>query len=111
MIRGLRFFCGTDWKHFFDKNGAGEIVWEKYRGWNEQQNSLAKVFSVFGKIKGGPRGEGFYAAWSTDDTDNHEIQKSSMKEAIERFRSYALPDCRCRMGWHWKCGIHKNWKG
>lgn len=104
-------FRSTDWKNFFRKNGPGEIKSERYRGWNEQLDSLLKVFSVSGKITGGPRGEGFYAVLSEDTTDDPEIQKALMAGAIDKFRSYALPDCRCRVGFHWKCKIHKTWRG
>jgi hypothetical protein len=101
----------TDWRNFFRRNGQGQIESEKYLGWNEQQNSLTKVFSVFGKITGGPRGEGFYGSWSVDDTHDPLIQEVLKASAIEYFRSYALTDCRCRMGLHWKCKIHKRWVG
>ena len=103
--------CYTDWKHFFEKNGVGEIVWRKASGWREQPDDLTCAFIVSGKIAGGPRGEGFYAAWVGDDTSDPVIRGVAEEEANTRFESFALLDCRCRVGYHWKCRIHKNWRG
>ena len=113
MMSGLkRLFRRTDWKHFFDKNGVGEIVWLKERGWLEHPNCFStSVFYVSGKIKGGFRGEGFFTVRSVDYEDNQDARNFLSEEAVSRLKSYALPDCRCRMGLHWKCGIHHNWIG
>lgn len=104
----------TDWKHFFKKNGLGEIKWRKESGWREQPNDLVCVFAVHGEIAGGyrgPCGVGMYAAWKTDATGHPIVRGILEEETGAHFESFALPDCRCRVGLHWKCEIHKNWKG
>ena len=104
----------SDWKHFFAKNGLGEIKWKKVSQWREQHDDTACVLTVSGGIAGGyrgPRCEGLFAAWQTDDTGDLEIREILQKQAESHFHSYAIPICRCRVGYHWKCGIHGNWRG
>ena len=101
----------TNWKHFFAKNGPGEIVWKRTRGWLEQPNDLSSAFIVQGQIRGGPRGEGYFAAWNATEDSDPEIRALKELTTLAHFDSYAHEDCRCRMGLHWKCGLHKTWKG
>ena len=101
----------TDWNHFFDKNGPGEIEWRRASGWQEQPNDLSCAFFVHGRISGGARGMSTYAAWQADDTGDPVVRGIAEEEANKYFESFAHPDCRCRVGFHWKCGIHKSWKG
>ena len=100
-----------DWRNFFRKNGPGEILSEMSRGWLKQPDSLTSAYIISGKIRGGPRGDGFYAAFVGDDTGDPKKQEELINQAVNYFRSFALPDCRCRIGYHWKCGIHKTWRG
>ncbi len=116
MIRKLigiwYLFQATDWRCFFWKNGQGAILEKNFRGWREQQNSLSKVGIWAGRIIGGPRGAGFFATWTTSD-DPEETEESlqlKAEEASKRFDSFALPQCRCRMGMHWLCSVHHTWK-
>ena len=118
MILGNVYYAWreTDWKNFFRKNGAGEIEWKK-ACWTEQPNYPALAFTVHGRIKGGARGEGIYYACNTDEgwvesgKDAGEFRKIVEDAAVEHFESFAMPDCRCRYGFHWKCGIHGKWRG
>jgi hypothetical protein len=101
----------TDWRNYFRKNGLGEIPREMSRGWLEQPDGLISTYVVHGKIRGGPRGEGYYTAYVVDDTGDLKTREMLVNQSVEYFRSFALPDCRCRIGFHWKCGIHKTWRG
>jgi len=103
----------TDWKHFFKKNGAGEIVFKRIR-WTEQPNDISCAIVVSGEITGGYRGRGglpgMYAAWNTDSGFS-EMSPTIQAVTEQHFQSFTNPDCRCRVGMHWKCGIHGNWRG
>ena len=101
----------TNWTHFLSKNGVGEVKWKKSSGWREQPNNMARFFTIHGQIVGGPRGDGLYAAWIAEDTDNPKLMALGESTVNSHFETYAHPDCRCRMGLHWKCGIHKKWRG
>lgn len=98
---------GTDWKHFFRKNGVGAIAWKKIN-WTHNANDIDCLVTVHGEIIGGFRGYGGSGIFMAKMSDNGhaELRPTSQNFAEHYFESYALPDCRCRLGRHWKCGIH-----
>lgn len=36
-------------------------------------------------------------------------QGEAQARAEKHVLTFADPECRCRDGFHWKCGIHKTW--
>jgi len=70
MIPSIYYaFHETDWRHYFSKNGAGEILWKKVR-WTEQANYPSCALTVHGEISGkyrGREGKGMFCAFNTDE--------------------------------------------
>lgn len=114
--RWVHIASTTNWRNFLRKNGPGEIIWKQWTGWKEQYDSLDLVGNWSGLIKGGVRGpEGigmFYQAATLSRlvSSDKRFREDKMHEVEARLDSYASADCRCRLGWHWKCKVHQNWE-
>ncbi len=59
-------------------------------------------------------GEMFFTQAFVDYDPNESIraslidaEKYNTRKALE---SYLSPSCRCQVGRHWRCSVHKNWK-
>lgn len=111
----------TNYRAFFAVNGVGEILDKKFRGFKENQNSFDVCAQwtamITGKLRG-PDGYGFYYAAVTIDGlewaryGNKERFVEEKKANGERMlESFAKPECRCRVGFHWKCAVHNKWEG
>lgn len=111
----------TNWLAFFSVNGDGEILNKKFRGFKEMPNSLDMsaqwTAMITGKLRG-PEGYGFYfAAVNIDGLEwsRYGHQQRFIEEKVangeKMLASFARPECRCRVGFHWKCAVHKNWEG
>jgi len=104
----------TDILHYFHKNGHGVIEGKKFRGWRELPNEVnAKVATWTARIVGGPRGDGFFATWCYSDGTERGPQEfmDKVELASRMLDLYADPNCRCRLGFHWKCSLHDSWRG
>ena len=103
----------TDWRNYFRKNGVGTIEWSDGK-WIEQPNSLESAFIIRGEISGGARGlnvKGMFCAYTSLSSFVPQPKTEAQHSARKHFESFASPDCRCRVGLHWKCEIHKTWRG
>jgi hypothetical protein len=110
----IRTIRATDWRHYFQGNGPGEVAWEKFTGFKEAQNSLDSAAQFCIQVKGGIRpemGNCYYqnivarGMGSIEAETDKRIQGlvSHSKDMIMR---YVDPNCTCRMGFHKRCPLH-----
>lgn len=59
-------------------------------------------------------GEMFFTQAFVDFELNEQLRESLVDAAKKGTRvsleSYLSPKCRCQIGPHWRCSVHKNWK-
>lgn len=111
----------TNWMAFFAVNGPGEILDKRFNGFRESPNDFIVIGQWTARITGKLRGkEGwgvYYSSVAVDDIEwirNGEIIRSvqEKKDNGEQFLdSFAKPECRCRVGFHWRCAVHGKWEG
>jgi hypothetical protein len=105
----------TDWKHYFQGNGPGDVVWKHFTGFRELQNELYSVAQWCIRVKGGirtPDGNYYYrnitafGIMNADEATKSVIVKAKV-DAQERILDlYAAPECTCRIGYHRRCPHH-----
>lgn len=118
-LGGLRGFWRTlkqtDWKHYFQGNGPGEIVWKHFTGFRELQNQIAYNAQWHITVKGGIRpsmGNSYYRSITEYEIDAcveknwSGIVKARIAEAERAIDLYVKPDCTCRIGFHRRCPHH-----
>ena len=108
----------TPWKIFFKKNGPGEVTWKKWTGFREMPNQMSLCAHWAIRVEGGnrPRAGCYYYQMVTVPSSDPSMysmdkvrQQAKQAEAEGRVMTYADPECRCRDGFHWKCGLHRTW--
>ena len=106
----------TQWRRLFATNGKRSWQDIRFTGFKESQSSL----EVHGQWVGMTNTNEFYYINVTPDfsklisrRDSAEAKRNFMVAKMNATRAqidtYLLPDCRCRTGFHWKCGIHHRW--
>lgn len=107
----------TDWLAFFKKNGKRCWKWTKERGWFEDSNSVMLKYYAYGEDSKG-RTYVAYAHASPKEcliSRGPHAEKKYLEEkrldALAHLETFLHRDCRCRVGYHWKCKIHGTWKG
>lgn len=115
----------TNWRAFFLTNGPGELINKRFTGFREHCNDFDASGEWIAQITGKNRehrGLALYYASVTVrlkelllhpsemDWQSQYLQKKSA-EAERHLESFARADCRCRLGFHWKCAVHHNWVG
>ena len=108
----------TRWKRFFAVNGPREwIAPPHFIGFRELQNERAYQAQWTAQDN---RGEFYYTAVYVNESsfapvfgsESHAgFLKAKQDNARESLETYLDPHCRCRVGFHWKCAIHKKWVG
>lgn len=114
LLGFLQTLRHTNFIAFFSKNGHGVIEGKKFRGWREMPNEVnAKTAFWTARVVGGPRGDGFFATWCYSDGTERGPQEliDKVELASRMLDLYAGPNCRCRLGFHWKCSLHNSWRG
>lgn len=108
----------TRWGVFFKTNGPGKITSKNWYGYRESQNTreLHAAWAIL--VVGGnrpPEGNFYQATVTVPELDESRYSMDSirhdakMAEAEKFVLTFADANCRCRAGFHWKCGIHKKW--
>ena len=110
----------TEWRNYFSSNG--ERTW-KYIDFMGPAEAPGNSRVIVGFWRGVDSAGRMYSMGVALDQDSQllsrrdpseaarnlwEIKKKSSRELIERF---LLPECRCRVGYHWRCPIHWTWNG
>ena len=109
----------TDWKHYFQGNGPGEVTWKKFTGFRENPNALDCSAQWCICVKGGiRRGDGnyYYRKLTISDLERcveknwPENVRAKVNEQERILDLYAAKDCSCRLGFHRRCPHHKTTK-
>jgi hypothetical protein len=107
----------TDWRHYFQGNGPGEVTYKHFTGFREFQNQLAYNAQWIITVKGGfrrPEGNCYYRSITEYYLESGfekglpEYVKDKVRGAEMMIDRYALPDCTCRIGYHRRCPHHFN---
>lgn len=98
-------------RRYFAKGTRSSWAWAKDTGWREQQNSLA-ICNTF--TAQGDDGEMFYTSVTIDmaSASPHSLESVKSEKilyAAARLGSFLSPECRCRLGPHFKCSVHWTW--
>ena len=105
----------TKWKLYFKPNGPREWVDIRFTGFRETQSSLMMIAKWVGMTN---TGDHYYACTTIDCGGEWRFTSKESRanwmtakqgEAETRIQTYIDPQCRCRVGFHWKCGIHYTW--
>jgi hypothetical protein len=117
MPRWYYILKDTNWRLFFKKNGPRVWKWTNETEWNKPWFLADMTMSVHGEDSSGNH----YGTWVTIEpltmliTRTPEAKERFVEEkrqqCIKHLQTYLNPECRCRVGLHWKCGIHKRWVG
>ena len=99
----------ADWRHFFDKNGERTFVEGcKWSCWMHQQSST-DLYGIWSAVASDGR---MYASWTSVTAEAPDSERAmKFEESLRYIKTFLDPDCRCRVGLHWKCGVHGNWRG
>lgn len=109
----------SDWKHFFQGNGPGEVTWKKFTGFKEHQDSVGYSAQWLIGVKGGirPREGNYYYLNITETEFSRIVDVNTLARVREKIAAqekildlYASPECTCRRGFHWKCRHHQKWE-
>jgi hypothetical protein len=119
MLDRLRRFWKTakqtDWWHYFQGNGPGEVLWKHFTGFRELQNQLDCVAQWCLMVKGGIRnssGNYYYrnmvahGILNASEAYKSGIVASQVAHEERILDLYANPECSCRIGYHHKCPHH-----
>ena len=115
--RALYLLLHTNWLRYFRKNGKRCWKWTKSKSWMESPNSLSKYYVAYGEDSAGMI---YQATASVNDLEDlisrgpgarHRLFEDRRLNALAYLETFLNPDCRCRVGLHWKCGIHGTWRG
>jgi hypothetical protein len=105
----------TDWRHYFEGNGPGEVTWKKFTGFKELPNELAYCAQWCITVKGGirnPFGNYYYrniTEYEIDQVAEKGFSYHVRAKVFEQERIldlYADPNCTCRIGFHRRCPHH-----
>ena len=105
----------TDWRHYFQSNGRGEVVLKEFSGFRKFQNYQEVEGHWTICVKGGirpPLGNSYYRSITCReiaecvDGNWSEWIKAKVAQAEERIDLYVAPDCTCRLGYHRFCPHH-----
>lgn len=104
----------TKWRLYFKPNGPREWTNAHFTGFRELHDSLdlAAQWVVMTNT-----GDHYYTACTLSEPifrfmskeTKANYAKAKQDEAERRIYTYLKPECRCRVGFHWKCGIHYTW--
>lgn len=114
----------TNWKAFFLKNGPGEIIDKRFTGFRDSPYDYVVHGQWIARITGKNREhkgpsmfytnvtvDGEQMALARGDWKRSQYLRNKCAEAERHLDSFADANCRCRLGFHWKCGIHRKWVG
>lgn len=105
---------------FFQANGPREWAHIKFTGFLESPDSDFRVAHWFGVTK--PGDDSYYVSCTVDPNDLFarrsrtdfeaamaQYAKEKEEDGRQAIDKFLLPECRCRLGLHWKCSIHQTW--
>lgn len=114
----------TNWRAFFATNGPGELIDKRFRSFKEHHDEYKASCQWTAQITGKNREHRgpaiFYASATVEgrelaiadgDWKRSQYLRNKVAESESRLESFARADCRCRLGFHWKCAVHHNWVG
>lgn len=111
MLDSMRYYFrqmrGTDWRRFFQKNGPRQFDEVKFTGWRQSQNELMLHAQIIGHISS--TRDHYYIAASAPWDRPKEVLDDRELDMRASLDGYLHPDCRCRLGFHWKCSVHYRW--
>lgn len=105
----------TQWRLFFKPNGVRTWTDIRFTGFRESQSQLRLHGQWVGTTN---TGELYYTAatidccgeWRfTSEETRGNWSRAKMNTAKASIETFLDPKCRCRVGFHWKCGIHRKW--
>lgn len=114
----------TNWRAFFATNGPGELIDKRFHGFREYYDDDKASCQWSAQITGKNREHlgwaMFYASATVQGSELARVQgewkrsqylRNKAAEAEALLESLARADCRCRIGFHWKCAVHHKWVG
>lgn len=116
-MRWLAVARATNWKLFFNKNGVRTWKWTKDTAWRESPNEMKLVICVYGVDSVGNHfcaygwADPLAVLISRGPEAKARYLEDKKKLCIAHLELFLRPDCRCRVGYHWKCGVHRTWVG
>ena len=105
----------TKWRLYFKPNGPREWMYINFIGFREQPSDLNLCAQWIGTTN---TGDMYYTTTTIDSGGEWRFaskesranwmraKEEICRQGIERFLD---PSCRCRVGYHWKCPIHRTW--
>jgi hypothetical protein len=113
-----RHLQDSNWRSFFKKNGVRVWSYLRFSGFKESQSDL----TLWGQWHGRTNTGDLYSVMTSIDTESNiweahgesgrnNFALSKQQIAKDRIDTFLNPECRCRLGFHWKCGIHHRWLG
>src|ERR1035437_3528679 len=112
LLSLLRHPAPKYWKRYFALGTRAKWTDVKLTGWQElPTNPSTKVFQVVGIAD---TKEMFYTIAEVEQTPFYQrggndllhfltIKQKSTREQLD---TYLNPQCRCKVGFHWKCPVH-----
>ena len=105
----------TQWRRFFAVNGPREWKHIRFTGFRHLHDDIAQMGQWIGMTN---TGDHYYMSVKVSDHDlsipfGPESHIGYIAAKVEHARAmldrFLLPECRCRVGFHWKCSIHRKW--
>lgn len=109
------------WTRYFAKGYRKGWTETKNRGWKQSPNEPMSYCQLIGTASGTPFGDEMFCAQTGVDEssvlmmrgeiERERFMRLKIKSCEYHLNSFLDPECRCKVGWHWKCELHHVWNG